>query len=224
MSSVGLDAILANQGVVETSTSTSASSDDMGMDTFLNLLVAQLQYQDPLNPVENTDFTAQLAQFSSLEALTDMKGSMDQISYLQGSLNNMQALSFIGKEVSAQGNIIHYTGEDVGINFALDDSAAEVAVSIYTEDGYLVRSDNIGSASQGDMEYLWDGTDDSGEQVIPGRYTFTVDAIDYNGLPVSSTTYALGEVTGVRYDNGITYLIIGDKEVTISDVDKIIGQ
>jgi flagellar basal-body rod modification protein FlgD len=222
MSAIGLDSILANQGSVDTSTK-AQKSDAMGKDTFLKLLVTQLQYQDPLNPVENTEFTAQLAQFSSLEALTDMGEAMSQMSYLQGSLNNIQALSFIGKEVSAQGNIIHYNGEDVGINFSLDEDAADVSVHIYTEDGTSVRTIQIGEASDGDLEYVWDGTDDSGEAVSSGRYTFVIEAVDYNGQAVSSTSYATGEVTGVRYDDGITYLIIGDKEVTISDVDKISG-
>lgn len=222
MSAIGLDSILANQGSMDTST-TVEKSDDMGKDTFLKLLVTQLQYQDPLNPVENTEFTAQLAQFSSLEALTDMSESMDQMSYLQGSLNNIQTLSFIGKEVSAQGNILHYDGDDVGIDFALDDDAAEVRVHIYTEDGTSVRTIEIGEAAEGDLEYVWDGTDNTGAAVGSGRYVFTVEATDYNGQPVSSTSYALGEVTGVRYDNGTTYLIIGDKEVTIADVDKILG-
>lgn len=222
MSAIGLDAIQANQGSLDASTQAQESG-AMGKDTFLKLLVTQLQYQDPLNPVENTEFTAQLAQFSSLEALTDMSESINQMSSLQGSLNNIQALSFIGKEVSAQGNIIHYGGEDVGINFSLDKSAADVMVHIYTEEGIHVRSIGIGEAASGDLEYVWNGTDDSGQAVDSGRYTFIVEAVDYNGQPVSSTSYALGEVTGVRYDEGITYLIIGDKEVTISDVDKISG-
>ena len=173
--------------------------------------------------MENTEFTAQLAQFSSLEALTDMSESINQMSFLQGSLNNIQALSFIGKEVSAQGNILHYDGEDVGINFSLDEDSADVKVHIYTQNGTRVRTIDIGEASNGDLEYTWNGTDDSGEAVGSGRYAFTVEAVDYNGQSVSSTSYALGEVTGVRYDDGITYLIIGDKEVTISDVDKISG-
>jgi flagellar basal-body rod modification protein FlgD len=222
MSAVGLDSILANQGSTDTSTKAQESG-AMGKDTFLKLLVTQLQYQDPLNPVENTEFTAQLAQFSSLEALTDMSESINQMSFLQGSLNNIQALSFIGKEVSAQGNIIHYGGEEVGINFNLDEDAADARVHIYTEDGTRVRTIEIGEASDGDLEYVWDGTDESGGEVGSGRYTFIVEAVGYNGQPVSSTSYASGEVTGVRYDDGITYLIIGDKEVTISDVDKISG-
>jgi len=220
--SIGLDSILANQGSVDTST-TAQESSGMGKDAFLKLLVTQLQYQDPLSPVENTEFTAQLAQFSSLEALTDMSESINQMSFLQGSLNNIQALSFIGKEVSAQGNILHYDGEDVGINFSLDEDSADVKVHIYTQNGTRVRTIDIGEASNGDLEYTWNGTDDSGEAVGSGRYAFTVEAVDYNGQSVSSTSYALGEVTGVRYDDGITYLIIGDKEVTISDVDKISG-
>lgn len=222
MSTIGLDSILANQGSVETTTAAQTSS-ALGKDSFLQLLVAQLQYQDPLDPVENTDFTAQLAQFSSLEALTEINDSMDQVNSLQGSLNNMQALSFIGKEVNAQGDIIHYTGEDIPIDFTLDDNAAEVVVSIYSEDGTLVKSVDLGDAAKGNREYVWDGTDSSGETVSAGRYTFTVEAVDYEGLAVGSTSYASGEVTGVRYDNGTTYLIIGDKEVAISDVEKISG-
>jgi flagellar basal-body rod modification protein FlgD len=222
MSAIGLDSILANQGMVNTGKTTQSTS-DMGKDTFLKLLVTQLQYQDPMNPVENTEFTAQLAQFSSLEALTDMNESMDQLSYLQGSVNNIQSLSFIGKQVSAKGNIIHYTGEDVGIDFNLDGNASDVRVKIYTPDGTLVRTIEIGEAAQGDVECLWNGTDSSGEQVGQGRYTFAVEAIDYDGLPVTSESYTMGEVTGVRYDDGVTYLIIGDKEVTISDVEKILG-
>ncbi len=223
MSAVGLDSILANQGSIDSSTQTAASN-SMGKDTFLKLLVTQLQYQDPLNPVENTEFTAQLAQFSTLETLTDMGESMDQMSYLQGSLNNIQTLSFIGKQVSAQGNIVHFNGEDVNINFTLDDRAADAQVNIYTEEGTRVRSITMGELAAGDATCVWDGTDASGETVSQGRYTFTVQATDYSGLAVGSTSYAMGEVTGVRYDGGITYLIIGDKEVTISDVEKIVAE
>ncbi|MBN2297488.1 MAG: hypothetical protein JXM72_02785 [Deltaproteobacteria bacterium] len=222
MSAIGLDSILANQGSVDATTS-AASSSAMGKDTFLKLLVTQLQYQDPLNPVENTEFTAQLAQFTQLETLTDMGESLDQMSYLQGSINNIQTLSFLGKQVSAQGNTLNYTGSDVGIDFTLDESAADVVVNIYTEEGTRVRSMELGQAAAGNVTLSWDGTDGNGEAVASGRYTFTIEAIDYNGQPVNTKSYTMGEVTGVRYEDGITYLIIGDKEVTISDVDKISG-
>jgi len=222
MSTIGLDSILANQGSVDATTK-AVSSSDMGKDSFLKLLVTQLQYQDPLNPVENTEFTSQLAQFTQLETLTDMGESLANMSSLQGSINNIQTLSFLGKQVSAQGNTIHYTGDDVGINFTLDEHAADVRINIYTEEGNRIQSIELGEVFAGDFACSWDGTDGKGEAAASGRYTFIIEATDFDGQPVSSKSYAMGEVTGVRYDGGITYLIIGDKEVTISDVDRISG-
>jgi len=85
-------------------TSTSSSKAVLDNEDFLNLLVAQLQAQDPLNPMDSTDFTAQLAQFSSLEQLQNMNESMEYLLLYQSSMNNAQAVSFIGKEIRAIGN------------------------------------------------------------------------------------------------------------------------
>ncbi len=222
MAIVGLETILANQGAVtdtQSSSSTSASSKDQ----FFKLLVTQLQYQDPLNPVENTEFTAQLAQFTTLELMENQNNTMEEILQLQGSMNNMQTLSFIGKQVSGTGNIVNYTGEEVTLNFELEDSASDVTISIYTDEGTLVRTLEMSDVPGGDVQSVWDGRNNVGEEVSAGRYAFTIEATDQDGLAVSGKTYTTGAVTGVRYDGGITYLIIGDKEITISDVEKIIG-
>ncbi len=222
MSTVGMDAILANQGSVNTG-STSETAKSLGKDDFLKLLVKQLQYQDPLNPVENTDFTAQLAQFTSLETLSNIDDNISQLGILQNSINNMNAVSFIGKQVNAQGNILNYTGSDLNIDFSLDAMAAAVRVNIYAEDGTLVRTMERANVQGGDIRCVWDGTDNDGEQVSEGRYRFSIEAADYEGNAVGSTSYVAGVVTGIRYDGGVTYLIIGDKEVNIADIDKIQG-
>jgi len=222
MSIVGLDSVLANQGQSLNSSSATVTN-SLGKDAFLRLLTTQLQYQDPLNPMEDTEFTSQLAQFSSLEQLTDMGSYMEELNKLQGSINNMQALSFIGRQVSAAGNIVEYSGQPITLNFELGGSAADVVVKVYTDEGTLVRTINIADAPQGDIQCLWDGKDDSGSLVSAGRYVFSVAATGYDESYVESKTYATGTVTGVRYDGGTTYLIIGDKEVTISDVEKILG-
>ncbi len=222
MSTVGMDSILANQGSVSGGTA-SATAKSLGKDDFLRLLVKQLQYQDPLNPVENTDFTAQLAQFTSLETLSNIDENISQLGILQNSINNMNAVSFIGKQVNAQGNILNYTGTDLNIDFSLDALAAAVRVNIYAEDGTLVRTIEGTNVQEGNVQYVWDGTDHDGEQVGGGRYRFSIEAVDYEGNAVGTTSYAAGLVTGVRYDKGVTYLIIGDKEVNIADIDKIQG-
>ncbi|MEA3223917.1 MAG: flagellar hook capping FlgD N-terminal domain-containing protein [Thermodesulfobacteriota bacterium] len=222
MSIVGLDSVLANQGQ-SLNSSSATGTDSLGKDAFLRLLTTQLQYQNPLDPMEDTEFTSQLAQFSSLEQLTDMGLYMEKLNKLQGSINNIQALSFIGKQVSATGNIVEYSGQDINLNFELEDSAAEVVVKVYTDEGTLVRTINMADAPRGDIQCLWDGKNDSGNDVSAGRYVFSVAATGYDESYVESKTYATGTVTGVRYDGGITYLTIGDKEVTISDVEKILG-
>lgn len=222
MSTVGMDAILSNQGSVN-ALSTSEAAKSLGKDDFLKLLVKQLQYQDPLNPVENTDFTAQLAQFTSLETLSNIDENISQLGILQNSINNMNAMSFIGKQVNAQGNILNYTGGNLNIDFSLDAMAAEVMVKIFAEDGTLVRTIERKNVQEGNIQCVWDGTNHDGEQASEGRYRFSIKASDYEGRPVRSTSYAAGVVTGVRYDRGVTYLIIGDKEVNIADIDKIQG-
>lgn len=222
MAAIGMDAILANQSPVTTAVK-SDKTEVMGKQAFFNLLVKQLQYQDPLSPMENTEFTGQLAQFSTLETLSNMDKNLEQFSSMQASINNIQSLSFIGKHVNAAGNIIRFSGEDVKVNFKLDDRAAEARLKIYTDDGSLVRTVLMKDLPEGSMEYTWNGKDDSGEDLSSGRYRFTIEAADYTGQNVGATSYTTGEVTGVRYDEGVTYLIIGDKEVAIADIEKIEG-
>ena len=222
MSTVGMDAILSNQGPAKGG-STSEAVKSLGKNDFLKLLVKQLQYQDPLNPVENTDFTAQLAQFTTLETLSNIDENITQLGILQNSINNMNAMSFIGKQVNAKGNILNYTGSDLNIDFSLDALAAEVRVKIFAEDGTLVRTIERENVQEGNVQFVWDGTDHNGERVSEGRYRFFVQAAYYEGNAVGTTSYAAGVVTGIRYDKGITYLIIGNKEVNIADIDKIQG-
>jgi len=216
----GLDAILANQAPMATG---ETKSSVLGKDSFLKLLITQLKYQDPMNPVDNTEFTSQLAQFSQLELLTDMGTNIEQLNQLQGSLNNMQSLSFIGKTVSAVGNVVEYTGNQIDLGFDIDESAADVTIGIFDKDGAQVKTIAMGPATQGNVHCPWDGKDDAGNPVANGQYTYRVQATSFDGKTIAARTYATGTVTGVRYDKGITYLIIGDKEVTISDVEKILG-
>ncbi len=216
-----VDSVLGASTASTTASAKSSSSDSLDVTDFYKLLIQQLQYQDPLNPVENTEFTAQLAQFSSLQALNDMKTSMDTLSLLQASTNNLQALSLIGRSVTAQGNIVNYAGTSEALNFTLGDRAQSVTIKIYASDGDLVRTATMSNVEEGDAVYTWDGRDDEGITMEQGKYYFMVGATDYAGSSVSTTTYAKGEVTGVKYDSGDTYLTIGNKDVSLSDIQKI---
>lgn len=222
MSTVGLDNILATQTAADTA-SASKAQDKIAeqKNMFLTLLVKQLQYQDPLNPLENTEFTAQLAQFSQLESLAEMSSNIETMTQYQNSMNSMAAASFIGKHVNARGNIISFTGKESIIDFNVEDNAATVSVNIYNSEGTAVRTIDVTNVKQGDVSCLWDGKNSNGETLSPGTYYFTVSAKSYSGAAVNTNTYANGTVTGVTFDNGSIYLQVGDKEVSLADVSKI---
>jgi len=186
---------------------------ELGRDAFFQLLLTQLQNQDPLDPMKSTDMTAQLAQFSQLEQLNDMNTSLDYLQLYMASLNNAQAVGFIGKEIEANGDSVQ-----------LLDSAGSVTISIYDENMQLVRTVELGSQSDGKQEWLWDGKDNEGNEVEAGTYTFEVSATSVNGEEVAVTTYLKGTVTGVTFEDGITYLMLGERKVAIGDIVKVFDQ
>jgi flagellar basal-body rod modification protein FlgD len=221
---VGLDTILAVQSAsdaVSSDSTTKKISEQKNM--FLNLLVKQLQYQDPLNPVENTEFATQLAQFTMLESMNNMSGNIELMTQYQNSMNSMQAASFIGKTINASGNAVAFTGTQTSLDFNLEGNAKDVTVKIYSSSGTVVRTITMKNALKGDVTCAWDGKNDSGETASAGTYYFTVNATGYDGSQVNANTYANGTVTGIRFDNGTIYLQVGDKQVRLADITKISG-
>lgn len=194
----------------------------LGKDDFLNLLVAQLKNQDPLNPTDSTEFTAQLAQFSSLEQLSNINENLEYLQGFQNSINNSQAVSFIGKDVKVNGNSIMLSdGISDAINFELEEDAGEVYVNIYDDTGGFVNVIEGGPLSAGEQTINWDGNDKNGNGVFDGKYKFEVLATDADGNMINTKTYITGRVTAVVYKNGISYLVAGDQEVPVGDVIRI---
>ncbi len=194
----------------------------LGKDDFLKLLVSQLQNQDPLNPMESTEFTAQLAQFSSLEQLTNMNKNLDYLLLYQTSINNAQAVGFIGSTVKASGNSITVKdGTSDPVQFDLEGDAAEVNVFIYDASDNLVKTINCGSLNDGEQSIEWDGTNDDGETVADGTYTIEVSARDANGETIEASTYMTVKVTGVTFKDGNAYLLAGDIEISMNDIIEV---
>ena len=197
----------------------------LGKEDFLKLLVKQLENQDPLNPMESTEFTAQLAQFSSLEQLTNMNKNFENLQLYQASINNAQAVNFMGKTIKATGDTISVAdGTSNPIQFELAGEAAEVNIHIYDESNNLVKTINCGSLGEGDQSISWDGTNEDGETVPDGKYTFEVSAVDVSGETVNAATYMTVEVTGVTFINGSAYLLAGDIAISMSDILEVTGK
>lgn len=198
------------------------ASQSLGKDAFLTLLITQLQNQDPLNPADSTEFTAQLAQFSSLEQLSQINGQLETLGLYQASINNSQAVSFIGKEVLARGNGLEIAaGKPTACEFTLDAAAQTVIVSIYDSNGRFVKELQGSAMAAGRQSLIWDGKDLGGNPVASGTYTFEVQAESASGEKIGSTTWLRGTVSGVKFDNGATYLRVGSSDVAVGDVVQI---
>ena len=194
----------------------------LGKDDFLNLLVAQLQNQDPLNPMDSTAFTSQLAEFSSLEQLSNVNENLEYLQMYQASINNAQAVSFIGKNIDALGNSIQLeSDENEDIHFELKQDSSSVVINIYDEAGSLVKYIENGPMGEGKQRVEWDGTDNGGNTIPEGIYKFEVMAVDANGDKVQTATFINDRVTGVTFNNGVTYLLAGGMKIPIGDVIEV---
>jgi len=209
-------------GSSETSSAMAAASKTMGKEAFLTLLITQLQHQDPLNPADSTEFTAQLAQFSSLEQLSNVNENLESLKLYQASINNSQAVAFIGKEIVSTGNGFEVTsGQAAACEFELGAAAKRATVTIYDDTGNFVADIELTSLKAGQQSVTWDGKDRNGNTVADGSYTFEVQAEGANGETLTATTYSRGLVTGITFEDGITYLIVGGSKVAIGDVTRI---
>ena len=218
MAVVGVDSVQsgANQQAI------SQSNNVMGKDQFMKLLVAQLQHQDPLNPMDSTGFTAQLAQFSSLEQLQNVNTNLGNISASQASLGNAQAVSFIGKEITSSGSAFEVkNGVSDRINFNLEEDAAIVKIGVYNDRGEVVRVIEAGRMDAGEQSIVWDGLNQEGERASDGAYSYEILAVDMESLPVEVTTYSSGRVTGVNFKDGVPYLLTNQIEIPLSSVIRV---
>ena len=212
--------------VTTTSNYTAAAASDtssgleaaMGKEDFLMLLVAQLQNQDPLNPDEPTEFTAQLAQFSSLEQLFTLNDSMEALVESNNNANQMSSLGTIGKEVVYYSGSFEYTGEPVEIGYQLDGIASEVTLELQ-RNGTTVATLTGEELAAGNHYLTWDGTTTSGAVAESGTYTIALTAKAASGETVAAAPIVKSEVTGVDLDgaSGGT-LITKMGEIAFNDI------
>lgn len=201
-------------------------SKELGRDEFLQLLVAQLSHQDPLEPLKDEDFVAQLAQFSSLEQLENMNSNMnDSLNYdflLSQTISNTMATSLIGRTVRADSSQIYLeTAGAADISVDLDKMATNLSVTIRDMDGNVVRTINKSGLNAGDHLINWDGTDENGVQVSAGVYTIDVVATDASGNSFTPRQYLEGKVSGITYKEGLALLNINGQQIPLASVREV---
>lgn len=195
----------------------------MGKDDFLKLLVTQLQNQDPLNPSDPTEFTAQLAQFSSLEQLFAVNDSLTRMASSSGDMERLSALSLIGREVTADGGIFRLGSDGAKIGYRLEASAREVTVHVLDATGRTVASIPAKETGAGEHFFQWDGKDQYGEPVAPGEYGLVVTAIAGKEEAVPATALVRGTVTGVDLGSSGSVLVSTAGDFRLKDVVRVGG-
>ncbi len=198
----------------------------LGKNDFLNLLVTQLRNQDPLNPMSGTEFASQLAQFSSVEQLsninTNLEQSLQSSQLLSQAIGNSLAASLVGKEIKATGSALQYSGSgSAQMGYTLTTGANTASVSVYDQSGACVRTMS-GGTDAGDNTLTWDGKNDAGQQLGAGKYTFKVNALDARGSQITASPFVYGTISAVRYKSDGTYFVIDGVEVPLSDVLEVL--
>ncbi|MBU1247219.1 MAG: flagellar hook assembly protein FlgD [Proteobacteria bacterium] len=187
------------------------SKSSMDKDAFLTLLLAQLTNQDPLNPMEDTEMTSQLAEYSSLEQLTNLNESMDTLVAQTSKDDMFTAVSFIGKTVKAEGYAVTKAEDSIStLHYSLGEAVSDLTVNIYSPDGDIVRTEILGTKQPGTYEYKWDGKNEKGVDQADGTYSIGILAYDTTGRPVIVQTEVSGEVKGVITEDGVQYLRLDD--------------
>lgn len=199
------------------------AGDELGKDDFLNLLVTQLQFQDPLNPMDSADFTAQLAQFSSLEQLTNMNTQLGELTAAQTALTNSQAVAYIGRTVLSNGNAAHISdGLADPLQVSLDAPAAEVFISVYDSTGALRSTFSAHNMDAGRGTIEWTGTDMNNNPLPDGNYWFEVAAVDGAGEEIGASPLSSGRASGVTFNNGEAALVVHGKSVRLDDIIEVL--
>ncbi|MEA5444237.1 flagellar hook assembly protein FlgD [Gammaproteobacteria bacterium AB-CW1] len=199
-------------------------NDELGQEQFLKLMIAQFQNQDPFDPMENGEFLGQLAQFSTVSGINELKNGFSDLAGAMQSSQALQASSLVGSTVlvEADGGFMH---EEIGMSGAvkLDGSANDVVVDILDQNGERIRRMHLGSHGEGMARFHWDGLDDQGQPVQAGPYR--VDASVIRGDSTESgqalINHMVDSVTLDRSGRGVS-LNTAAGEYRLSDVHEFL--
>lgn len=194
------------------------SASKLGRDDFLQIFLAQLRHQDPINPMEGTEFTAQLAQFTSLEQLFNVNENLEAIKTVQDDASRFEALSLMGKEIQAEGSTLSLTaGSEAKGKFQIGGNAS-CTVIIVDGVGNPIRQIPLGRLGAGQHDFSWDGRDDSGFLQSSGVYRFEVASASETGSAMRADTLISGRVTRVSLEGSEPKIYVGEIPVGLSQV------
>jgi flagellar basal-body rod modification protein FlgD len=191
----------------------SQDADQLRID-FLKMLTAQLEYQDPMDPVENTEFTAQMAQFSSLGEQQKGNALLEQLISAQNGNQLNQVVSYIGKSVVFEGDKTIAQDGAATTRFKMEEEG-DVEISLYNDNNQFVTS-AVGHFGKGDQSFQF-----SDAALADGNYKFTVAVQDGSGGSIVAKTYEAGEVTGVVNSDSGVELEVNGRTLSFTDIRRV---
>ena len=216
--------INTQQAITSGSKQTAAAQKDQ----FLKLLTFQLKSQNPMKPYDNQEFAAQLAQFTQLEQLSDIKSLMEEQNksnnILSRNISNSALPGMLGKVAKAYTeNFQLESGKSVELGLTINTPQTDGKITIYDSNGNIVRSLDMDKTKlgRGDQTLSWDGKDDNGNSLPSGNYTFFADLVDSNGQITEGKTFTSGVIDAVRFKSEGTVLVVGGFEVPLENVTDI---
>lgn len=198
-----------------------APTSALGRDSFLKLLTTQMQNQDPLDPMSNQDFVAQLAQFSSVEQLMSMSTAMDNVYMGIAAMNNAAMAGLVGTHVEAVGSGFTYDGSPETLHFDAPSSAVTGTVYVHDSEGRVVDSFDLKADELSGGAAVWDPKPGT---VPDGVYTFDVQAANASGDPVEVVEHIVGAIDAMDYSTGVPLPSVDGVTVALADILKLTAE
>ena len=201
-----------------------AKGKSLGQEDFLKLMTTQLQNQDPMKPMENGNFLAQIAQFSTVQGIGDLNSNFSALSASLVSNQALQATNLVGHQVLAPTGVAALkSGGSIRGSVELPAASGDVVVNVRDQAGQVVRRLELGAQAAGSVDFKWDGLKNDGTFAAPGSYFLSAEA-SVNGQFESVDTLLASDVRSVTLSNsgGLLLDLDGVGALDFSEVRQIL--
>lgn len=209
------------QATEASASDTAKQAADENFDLFLSLLTTQLQNQDPLDPMDTSEMTNQLVQFSSVEQSIATNSNLEELISLTSSQSSDNAVQYIGKQVEALSTAREFKqGVTSDWRYSVAEDSPEIKISIVDSSGASVYSETL-SEDAGTHDFSWDGSLDEGGTAADGTYFLSVTALDAAGEPVNTDVRTFGTVDTVDFTSNPPILLVDGLPVSLTSVTSV---
>lgn len=212
-------------GLTKTKDADSKANDELGQTEFLELMTAQLKFQDPLSPMENGDFLAQMAQFGTVSGINELNTAFSGMSAAFQSNQALQASTMVGRDVLVPGDQARLADEgSLTAAIDLEQPVSQVIVNVTNSSGQLVHRIDLGRQQAGLLNVEWNGMNGDGDRVSSGLYTVSAEVHQGDNVTAGEmfTTVQVESVTLGQSGQDLTLTVSDLGDIDMSQIRKIL--